>query len=485
MTAATRSEAPPPHVVGTLSGEPAGMTRRDHLFFVFLGAYAGFALSVLLFGAVAAVAGAMPPVHDALHDYGVLSTLPGRIAEAMAKAAHHSQPPLQLAIDYGFSLFNLALAAALIWLRPCHPTARLLVLGMIGTAPTLNLQAYSVWESLESGWFDQLLHDGFHIVAALSYVLALVLFPDGCFVPRWSRGRLIALYLALGAVVLTLGRGLAGTSRTLAIMIVFGLLTPLVGVASQAYRYGRSRSAVERQQGRLLFWALSPALVLGLYALTQTESAFLPFEGRPLVVIPVQLFRIFQPVFAIIPIAVFVGILRFRLWDIDRIVSRAVTYVLLSGLLLGVYGAGIVLIGWLMAPINAGNSVAVAGATLAAAALLSPARRRIQDLVDRRFNRARYDAQRAVDAFRARLQHQFDLEEVRAELLAAMDQTVQPAHASVWLRSEARTPSAQPANGVPVSGRRTIGPGGAGDAGGVDGGARDPGGVTAGAIPGA
>ena len=128
------------------------------------------------------------------------------------------------------------------------------------------------------------------------------------------------------------------------------------------------------------------------------------------------------------------AVLRYRLYDLDRVISRTLTYGLLT-VLLGLGYAGAVLgLGRLLPE---GSSLVVAAATLAVAALFQPLRRRVQQLVDRRFNRRRYDAARTVDRFATRLRDQVDLDALHGELLAVVDQTMQPTRASLWLR---RTP---------------------------------------------
>jgi len=148
---------------------------------------------------------------------------------------------------------------------------------------------------------------------------------------------------------------------------------------------------------------------------------------------------------AAIPTAVGIAILRYRLYDIDRIINRTLVYGLLSAMLAGVYAAVVLVLGQLFGGLGAEPpSWAVAGATLAVAALFQPARRRIQALVDRRFNRRRYDAARTVDAFAVRLRDQVDLDVLGAELLAVVDQTVEPTTASLWLRPGERAALPQP-----------------------------------------
>jgi hypothetical protein len=140
------------------------------------------------------------------------------------------------------------------------------------------------------------------------------------------------------------------------------------------------------------------------------------------------------PLLLSVPVAIAVAVLRYRLWDLDRLVSRTVTYALVTALLVLPY---LVIVLAATQLIEGSGSLAVAAATLAAAAAFSPLRRRVQDLVDRRFNRRRYDAARTVDAFAVRLREQVDLDALHAGLLAVVDQTMQPTQASLWLRPAA------------------------------------------------
>ena len=122
--------------------------------------------------------------------------------------------------------------------------------------------------------------------------------------------------------------------------------------------------------------------------------------------------------------------MRYRLYEIDRIISRTLAYALVTGLLVGVY-AGLVLLATRVLSVH--TPVAVAASTLAAAALFNPLRRRVQQLVDRRFNRARYDADQTIAAFAARLKDAVDLDSVRDDLAGVVHHTLEPAHVSVWI----------------------------------------------------
>ncbi len=138
---------------------------------------------------------------------------------------------------------------------------------------------------------------------------------------------------------------------------------------------------------------------------------------------------------AALPVSMGVGILKYRLYEIDRIISRTLAYALVTGLLIGVY-AGLVLLSNDVLSLT--SPVAVAASTLIAAASFNPLRRRVQRIVDRRFNRARYDADVTVAAFAGRLQDEVDLDSVQADLAGVVTSTLEPAHLSVWLRERGR-----------------------------------------------
>jgi hypothetical protein len=137
---------------------------------------------------------------------------------------------------------------------------------------------------------------------------------------------------------------------------------------------------------------------------------------------------------AVLPLATGAAILRYRLYDLDRIISRTLAYGLLTLGLGGGYAVVVLVVGQRL---GRDSSLVVAAATLTVAALFQPARRRVQAAVDRRFNRRRHDAARVIEGFSARLRDQVDLDAVGGELLAVVDQTMQPTHATLWLRPQA------------------------------------------------
>jgi hypothetical protein len=218
--------------------------------------------------------------------------------------------------------------------------------------------------------------------------------------------------------------------------VVMVLVSLLVGAGSLVVRFRRARGT-ERLQLRWLAYAAALAAGLLLVALF---SGFLLANDN-------VTFASLALGMALLPLATGAAILRYRLYDIDRIISRTLAYGLLT-VLLGLGYAGVVLgLGRLLPQ---GSSLVVAAATLTAAAVFQPARRRIQQAVDRRFNRHRYDAARTIDRFSTRLRQQVDLNTLTAELLGVVDQTMQPTQASLWLRPHEPSSTAGGASAAPI-----------------------------------
>ena len=198
------------------------------------------------------------------------------------------------------------------------------------------------------------------------------------------------------------------------------LLLGAISVVALVLRFRRV-GAVQRQQIKWFAYGAALSIPLSLFPEARPWGPYLEFLGTVLLLAGLG-----------------IGIFRYRLWDIDRLVNRTLVYGLLTAILGVVYASVALVLGQLFGGIGTETpSWAVAGATLAVAALFQPARRRIQQTVDRRFNRRKYNAAKTIEAFSIRLRDQVDLDTLSAELLAAVDQTMQPTSASLWLRPSA------------------------------------------------
>lgn len=257
-----------------------------------------------------------------------------------------------------------------------------------------------------------------------------LIFPSGRFAPRWSRWCVLAA--AAGIAVVTVPAIARGQPAPDAAQPISGGLL-LLGVGAQVYRFRRVSTLTERQQTKWVVVGLAAGLALivvsRLFYLVVREVA--PAAVKSQVGGNLVGGSIFILAFMFIPVCIGIAVLRTHLWDIGLVISRTLTYTVVTALLVGLY-AGLVLLATRVLPFH--TAVAVAVSTLAAAAVFHPLRQRVQHIVDRRFNRTRYDADQAISAFAARLQDAADPDAVHAYLLAAVHQALEPAHASVWIR---------------------------------------------------
>jgi hypothetical protein len=270
-----------------------------------------------------------------------------------------------------------------------------------------------------------------------------LLFPDGRLPSR--RWRPVAWLGAAGTAGITVAYAFGqrplegypeianpfGMPGAAALEAAFLLLPPvsLAAAVSLLLRFRRA-SGEARQQ---LKWFAAGAAVAALGVLA---SVLIGIAGNDAIANAVVLGGI-----ACLPVATGVAILRYRLYDIDRLINRTLVYGALTALLGAVYAGGVLMLGQLFGTLGAQPpSWAVTGATLAVAALFQPARRRIQQAVDRRFNRRRYNAAKTIEAFSGRLREEIDLDTLSAELLAVVDQTMEPTRASLWLRPPVQRP---------------------------------------------
>jgi len=204
------------------------------------------------------------------------------------------------------------------------------------------------------------------------------------------------------------------------VVLAVTVLAMGVGAGSLVVRFRRARGT-ERLQLRWVAFAAAPIGPVALVGVAADTMGYTSQIGDVAVELCV----------ALLPVAIGAAILRYRLYDLDHIISRALAYASLTLLLAAGYVAVVLLLGGILGP---ESSVSVAVATLALAGMFQPARRHIQEVVDRRFNRRRYDATQTIEAFSARVRQDVDLESLTADLLAVVDETMQPARESLWLR---------------------------------------------------
>jgi len=200
--------------------------------------------------------------------------------------------------------------------------------------------------------------------------------------------------------------------------LVMLLASMILALVSVIWRF-RHAGAVERQQLRWFGYAgLGMVAAVAIALVVPWDSSWvLMFAGLGL-----------------LPLATGVAILRYRLYDLDRLVSRTIAYATVTGILLLAFGGAVLVLQTFLAPITGKGSVAVAASTLVVVALFQPLRRKVQTRVDRRFNRARYDADQTVTAFAGRLREEVDFDSLRGDITTTVVRTVQPASVSLWLR---------------------------------------------------
>ena len=352
-----------------------------------------------------------------------------------------SSIPLKVAVVSSVTV-GVVLAAR----RPGHPVGWLLLgLGLSQTAHDLTY-AYTRYGlvarpgSLPGAAYLAGLNNGLVVTWIACAAFVLLLTPTGSLPsPRWRWWARIVVAAAglwlLGSIIdpAPLRPEYPDVGNPLAVPALFGPLNALplaafvvllalpVGAVSLLLRFRRAQPR-ERLQLRWLAWGAAVAAV-GL--LVAAASLFL-LDDYDLLNMALGISA------AVLPLSTGAAILRYRLYDLDRIVSRTLAYGLLTLLLAGGYAVVALGLGQLL---GQDSSLAVAAATLAVAALFQPARRRVQAVVDRRFNRHRYDAARIIDGFSAGLRSQVDLTTLTGELLTVVDRTMEPTSASLWLRS--------------------------------------------------
>ncbi len=228
--------------------------------------------------------------------------------------------------------------------------------------------------------------------------------------------------LAIGG---TVGDGLGVLQAGLDLVLICMLLLALVSVVA---RY-RQAIGIERQQIRWFAFVGAISIVALVVA-----GLFKDSTGDAIATIDWFGWLIGIGGLVLLPVAIGIAILRYRLYEIDRIISRTIGWGLVSGVMVAVFATAILVFSSVLAPLTGGSTIAVAASTLLVASLFSPLRQRVQAIVDRRFNRARYDAERTIAAFADRLRDEVDLDQLASEIRATVTRTVAPATISVWTR---------------------------------------------------
>ncbi|RLT45062.1 MAG: hypothetical protein DWI57_01695 [Chloroflexi bacterium] len=257
------------------------------------------------------------------------------------------------------------------------------------------------------------------------------LFPGGGAIPRWAWRLVVvlqAIFLALNVRAFLAAWGLLAPDPA-NLQFVLGLPIALATVAlvlyAQAYRYRRVYSAVEKQQVKWFVFAMALLLVeLVIFAVAPPDEVSLYVQD------------LFGLGLLVIPISIGIAILRYRLWDIDVIIRKTLVYSVLTALLALVYFGGVVLLQRLFGTLTGveQSPLAIVVSTLTIAALFTPLRRRIQDALDRRFFRKKYDAQQVLAQFAITARDETDLDALTGELQRVVQETLQPERVSVWLR---------------------------------------------------
>jgi hypothetical protein len=340
---------------------------------------------------------------------------------------------LNVAIDKVFELVWFAVGA-LIFLRRSDERMALLTsmfLVAFGTVAVDPIDAADTLISSQPAWWLPV--RVVEMVGVVSVVLFFLLFPNGRFVPRWTR------WLAVAFIAIDLSRILfAGLySRSPALESVYYLVFlgwVLIATWLLVYRYRRVSTSAQRQQTKWVVFGT----VLGVAG---TFPSQLPLDlalvggDTPLVLLILNMG--FSLSFLLVPFSIGVAVLRSHLFDIDVLINRTLVYGLLTAMLALVYFGSIVVLQRIFIGLTGEQStLAVVASTLVIAALFNPLRQRIQGFIDRRFYRSKYDAAKTLEAFSAKLRDETDLDALSDDLVGVVRETMQPAHVSLWLRPE-------------------------------------------------
>ena len=356
-----------------------------------------------------------------------------------------------LALAIASASVSFGVAALIFWRRSDDWMAMFVSLFLVIIGVNFSVQAQAILATNgQMAWYWS--HTVLIGLGWVSLTLLLYLFPDGRFVPRWTR--LLAVFVVASNLFLDISPVPISTFPPWVLSSIF-LVNGGSGVVAQIYRYVRVSGLVQRQQTKWVVFGLAATILVILGRLV------------PILIFPslgassspyFLLFTYVYPVgLLLIPLTLSIAILRYRLWDIDILINRTLVYGILTVLLALVYFGLVIGLGSLIRLFTGQVSqspVAIVVSTLAIYALFQPLRRRIQRVIDRRFYRSMYDAAKTLEAFSATLRNEVDLSQLSEQLVAVVQQTMQPASVSLWLRtpSQERYPDTNQLpqlNGVP------------------------------------
>lgn len=439
-------------------------------FAVVFGLYTTAAAFLLLLGLAAAAAATFPLVLADFREAEASRTALEPVWRLVVQTAPLSEAPGQVVLDYLLSGLNLALGVFLVWRRPLDGVARLLGLGMVGTAAAFNFQAHTAFATVDvvAPELHPIIpiHWVLHAVSGAAYLHALVTFPNGRLVPRrlvWLV-RLAYLFMVeevlltfvtgsvgLLAVPFQLLFGFQGTgpavlpklldSDATFVVLFFGLLLPGAGATSQVYRYLVVSDAGERERTRLVVWALTLAFGAGsaflLVAVGTTLIRGAGFAEHLLGEADYAAFRVLPLLFGVIPAALGLAMVRNRLFDVDLVLGRTLLYGSLTAVLALLFFVSVFLLQHLLSFLIGGpTELAVAGAALTNMLLFQPLRRRLHTRLDRRLHRRRWERADALAAFGLGLQtEEVPLEVLEERLSSMLEEMLRPVSLGVWLRT--------------------------------------------------
>jgi hypothetical protein len=345
---------------------------------------------------------------------------------------------LHAALMAGVAVFSklvwMAVGALVFLLRPGDRMALLVSLFLFAFgAATFANEAVEALVTAHSAWWVPA--RGLQVFGEVVTVLFFLTFPDGRFVPRWTPlfGVLFLAFQIPGDLFPDIYSG----SPTLEIAQSLVFMCFLLGmIGSQVYRYRSVSTPDERRQTRWVVFGTTLALSL-LLAVVAPLFLFVPGVAQTSPFVSLLIGIVLPLIMVLVPLSVGVAMLRSGLFDIDVVINRALVYGSLTFSLVLLYLGGVVGLQQLLTPlVGESNQLAIVASTLAIAALFSPLRQRIQSFIDKRLYRRKYDAAKTLAAFSARLREETDVDALGDDLVGVVRGTVQPEHASLWLRAE-------------------------------------------------